>query len=242
MLPSALTAWPFEMGPAYSCGVELGAIRISPVVAANGSFRCCHQRLRRGDAARSHGADLSERFWSDCRSHEQRVQCQLEHTQAVPVVREKQNDDTWRAHPAFDFGSIYSADQSANGCPAAGRRFRAGSSDSPWKPEFVARIWSSLRLRGNKVPLRQSPLVGNGLIRGRYRDAAVALPVRVCRKEALRVAAPRSEFARLFAGGKWIRTIGTRKISYRFERTFVASGAVPVSERDSFLWRRGTDP
>jgi len=59
---SALTAWPFEMAPRYSRGVHLGAIRIWPEVAANGSFRCCHPRPGRGDAARSHGADLCERF------------------------------------------------------------------------------------------------------------------------------------------------------------------------------------
>src|SRR6516225_1768386 len=45
----------------------------------------------------------------------------------------------------------------------------------------------------------------------------------------------------LSAGGKWIRTVGTRQISYRFRRTFVASVAVPVPERDSFLSRRGTE-
>ena len=49
------------------------------------------------------------------------------------------------------------------------------------------------------------------------------------------------KFARLSAGGKWIRTVGTRQISYRFRRTFVASVAVPVPERDSFLSRRGTE-
>jgi hypothetical protein len=59
---SALTVWPFEMASTYSRGVELGAIRIWHVVAANGSFRCCHQSLGRGDAGRSPGADLSERF------------------------------------------------------------------------------------------------------------------------------------------------------------------------------------
>jgi hypothetical protein len=46
---------------------------------------------------------------------------------------------------------------------------------------------------------------------------------------------------RLVAGGKWIRTIGTRKISYRFETDFVTSMTVPVPERDSPLSRRGTD-
>jgi hypothetical protein len=102
-LPSALTAWQFEMVPTYSGGVKLGAIPIWPVVAANGSFRCCHQSLGRGDAAKSHGADLSERFWIDCCSRDQRVRCQLEHTQAVPVVRKKGNDDTWRAYPASWF-------------------------------------------------------------------------------------------------------------------------------------------
>jgi hypothetical protein len=75
------------MAPTYSRGVELGAIRIWPAVAANGSFRRCHQGLVRGDAARSHDADLSERFWIDCRSHDQRVHCQLKHTQAIPLVR-----------------------------------------------------------------------------------------------------------------------------------------------------------
>jgi hypothetical protein len=46
---------------------------------------------------------------------------------------------------------------------------------------------------------------------------------------------------RLSAGGRWIRTIGTQKISYRFETDFVASVTIPVPERDSFLSRRGTD-
>ena len=99
-LPSALTAWPFETAPTYFRGVELGAIRIWPVVAANGSFRCCHQSLGCGDAARPHGADLRERLRSDYRSHDQRVHCQLEHTQAIPLVRQNRNDDTWHAYPA----------------------------------------------------------------------------------------------------------------------------------------------
>jgi hypothetical protein len=98
-LPSPLTAWPFETAPTHPRGVELGAIRIWSVVAANGSFRCCRQTLERGDAARSHGADVSERFWIGCRSLDQRVR-QLEHMQAIPIVRGKPNDDTWHAYPA----------------------------------------------------------------------------------------------------------------------------------------------
>jgi hypothetical protein len=42
----------------------------------------------------------------------------------------------------------------------------------------------------------------------------------------------------LSAGGKWIRTIGTRKINYRFETDFVASMTVPVPERASILLAR----
>src|SRR5271165_4072288 len=98
-LPAALTARPFETAPTYSRGVELGAIRIWPGVAANGSFRGCHQSLWRGDAARSHGADVSERFGIGCRSLDQRAR-QLEYTQAKPIVREKRNDDTWYPYPA----------------------------------------------------------------------------------------------------------------------------------------------
>jgi hypothetical protein len=93
----AVSAWPFETAR------EPDAIRIWPVVFANGRFRCRHQGCGRGDAARSHGADLSERFWIDCRSHDQRVHRQLEPTQAVPVVRKKRNDDTWRVCPASWF-------------------------------------------------------------------------------------------------------------------------------------------
>ena len=45
---------------------------------------------------------------------------------------------------------------------------------------------------------------------------------------------------RLFAGGKWIRTISTRKRSYRFETDFcrLHNGS---RSRDSFLSRRRTD-
>ena len=95
----SLTAWRFKTTSAYSRGVELGAIRISPVVAAYGSFRCCHQGLRRGDAARLHGADLSERVSIVCRSHDQRVHCRLD-TQAIPLARRKRNGDTWHVYSA----------------------------------------------------------------------------------------------------------------------------------------------
>ena len=98
-LPPALTAWPFETAPTCSRGVELGAIRIWPVVAASGSFRGCYQSLQR---VRSHGADASERFWIGYRSLDHRVH-QLEHTQAIPLVRQNRNDDTWHAYPASSF-------------------------------------------------------------------------------------------------------------------------------------------
>src|ERR1700741_4693877 len=45
----------------------------------------------------------------------------------------------------------------------------------------------------------------------------------------------------LAAGGEWIRTIGTRKISYRFETDFCRPGDGSDSQTDSFLSRRGTD-
>ena len=84
---SSLKAWLFGIAPTNSRGVKLGAIRFWRGVAANGSFRCCCQSLGRGDLTRSYGEHLSERFWIECRSHDQRVHCQLERTQAIPLVR-----------------------------------------------------------------------------------------------------------------------------------------------------------
>ena len=51
---------------------------------------------------------------------------------------------------------------------------------------------------------------------------------------AVSTSAPK--FARLFAGGRWIRTIGTCKISYRFETDIRRS----LAERDSFACTSST--
>ena len=87
--------------------VELGAIRIWPVVAANGRCRSFHRGRGYGDAARSHGVGLSKRFWIDCRSQDRQPHCQLVHTRAIEVVREQRNDGTCAPILSHDLLAVY---------------------------------------------------------------------------------------------------------------------------------------